>query len=295
MKKSVLDFQKMKQAGEKVAWLTSYDFPTAQFSEKGGCDILPVGDSLGMCVYGYPGGTMPVTMDQCIVHSEAVRRGAPNTFGIGDMPFLSYQTTPADAVRNAGRFFKKAGVDAIKLEGGRRIVTMTRAIVDAGMVVCGHIGLTPQSSGQIGGFKAQGRTAESAYELIQDARSVQEAGAAFLLLEAVPPEVGKFISEDLKIPVYGIGAGPYVDGQLLTVSDMLGAFEAFTAKFVKKYANLAEEIMKAMEAYVRDVKESKFPENKHTYNMLEGEKEKLDKLVKSVKVTPLEIPAGHYF
>jgi 3-methyl-2-oxobutanoate hydroxymethyltransferase len=283
MKKSVLDFQKMKQAGEKVAWLTSYDFPTAQFAEKAGMDMILVGDSMGMCVYGYAGGTMPVTMDQCIVHSEAVRRGAPNTFVIGDMPFLSYQTTPADAVRNAGRFFKKAGVDAIKLEGGRRIGTMIRAIVDAGMVVCGHIGLTPQSSGQIGGFKAQGRTAESAYELIQDARSVQEAGATFLLLEAVPPEVGKFISEDLKIPVYGIGAGPYVDGQLLIVSDMLGVFEAFTPRFVKKYANLAEEIMKAMEAYVRDVKESKFPENEHTYNMLEGEKEKLDKLVKSVK------------
>ncbi|MCJ7747616.1 MAG: 3-methyl-2-oxobutanoate hydroxymethyltransferase [Desulfobacterales bacterium] len=283
MKKSVLDFQKMKQAGEKVAWLTSYDFPTAQFAEKAGMDMILVGDSMGMCVYGYAGGTMPVTMDQCIVHSEAVRRGAPNTFVIGDMPFLSYQTTPADAVRNAGRFLKKAGVDAIKLEGGRRIGTMIRAIVDAGMVVCGHIGLTPQSSGQIGGFKAQGRTAESAYELIQDARSVQEAGATFLLLEAVPPEVGKFISEDLKIPVYGIGAGPYVDGQLLIVSDMLGVFEAFTPRFVKKYANLAEEIMKAMEAYVRDVKESKFPENEHTYNMLEGEKEKLDKLVKSVK------------
>ena len=283
MKKNILDFQKMKQVGEKVAWLTSYDFPTAQFAEKAGMDMILVGDSMGMCVYGYTGGTMPVTMDQCIVHSEAVRRGAPNTFVMGDMPFLSYQTTPADAVRNAGRFFKKAGVDAIKLEGGRRIVTMTRAIVDAGMVVCGHIGLTPQSSGQIGGFKAQGRTAESAYELIQDARSVQEAGAAFLLLEAVPPEVGKFISEDLKIPVYGIGAGPNVDGQLLIVSDMLGVFEAFTAKFVKKYANLAEEIMKAMEAYVRDVKESKFPENKHTYNMLEGEKEKLDGLIKSAK------------
>jgi 3-methyl-2-oxobutanoate hydroxymethyltransferase len=283
MKKSVLDFQKMKQAGEKVAWLTSYDFPTAQFAEKAGMDMILVGDSMGMCVYGYAGGTMPVTMDQCIVHSEAVRRGAPNTFVIGDMPFLSYQTTPADAVRNAGRFLKKAGVDAIKLEGGRRIGTMIRAIVDAGMVVCGHIGLTPQSSGQIGGFKAQGRTAESAYELIQDARSVQEAGATFLLLEAVPPEVGKFISEDLKIPVYGIGAGPYVDGQLLIVSDMLGVFEAFTPRFVKKYANLAEEIMKAMEAYVRDVKESKFPENEHTYNRLEGEKEKLDKLVKSVK------------
>ena len=283
MKKSVLDFQKMKKEGQKVAWLTSYDFPTAQFAEKAGMDMILVGDSMGMCVYGYSSGTLPVTMDQCIVHSEAVRRGASNTFVIGDMPFLSYQTTPADAVRNAGRFLKEAGMDAIKLEGGRRIGTMIRAIVDAGMVVCGHIGLTPQSSGQIGGFKAQGRTAESAFELILDARSVQEAGAAFLLLEAVPPEVGRFIAEDLKIPVYGIGAGPYVDGQLLIVSDMLGVFEAFTAKFVKKYANLAEEIMKAMEAYVREVKDSKFPENKHTYNMLDGEKEKLESLIKSLK------------
>ena len=279
MKKSVLDFQKMKTEGEKVAWLTSYDFPTAQFAERAGMDMILVGDSMGMCVYGYAGGTLPVTMDQCIVHSEAVRRGAPNTFVMGDMPFLSYQTTEADAVRNAGRFYKEAAVDSIKLEGGRRVVNMIRAIVNAGMVVCGHIGLTPQSSGQMGGFKAQGRTAESAYELIQDARTIQEAGAAFLLLEAVPPEVGKFITEDLGIPVYGIGAGLYVDGQILIVSDMLGVFQAFTPKFVKQYANLAEHTIKAMEEYVRDVKESTFPEDKHTYKMLDGEKEKLDKLV----------------
>ncbi|MGZ3559550.1 MAG: 3-methyl-2-oxobutanoate hydroxymethyltransferase, partial [Thermodesulfobacteriota bacterium] len=210
MKKSVSVFREMKKSGEKVTWLTSYDFPTAQFAEKAGIDMLLVGDSMGMCVYGYTGGTLPVTMDQCIVHSEAVRRGAPNTFVMGDMPFLSYQTTPPEAVKNAGRFFKEAGVDAIKLEGGRRIINMIKAIVDAGMVVCGHIGLTPQSSGQIGGFKAKGRTAETAYELVQDARAIQEAGAMFLLLEAVPPEVGKFITEDLQIPVYGIGAGPHV-------------------------------------------------------------------------------------
>lgn len=279
MKKTVLDFQEMKKLGKKVTWLTCYDFPTAQFAEKAGMDMLLVGDSMGMCVYGYTGGTMPVTMDQCIFHSEAVRRGAPNTFVIGDMPFLSYQTSQADAVRNAGRFYKEAGVDAIKLEGGRRVINMIKAIVDAGMVVCGHIGLTPQSSGQIGGFKAQGRTAESAYELIMDARAIQEAGAMFLLLEAVPPEVGKFITEDLKIPVYGIGAGLYVDGQLLIVSDMLGVFQAFTAKFVKKYANLAEQTIKAMTNYVKDVKELKFPEDAHTYKMLDGEKEKLDQLI----------------
>jgi 3-methyl-2-oxobutanoate hydroxymethyltransferase len=282
MKKSILDFQEMKKAGQKVAWLTSYDFPTAQFAEKAGMDMILVGDSMGMCIYGYVAGTMPVTMDQCIVHTEAVRRAAPNTFLVGDMPFLSYQTTEADAVRNAGRFFKESGVDAIKLEGGRRIVNMVRAIVDAGMLVSGHIGLTPQSSGQIGGFKAQGRTADSAYELINDARAIEEAGTAFLLLEAVPPELGKFIAEDLKIPVYGIGAGPYVDGQLLIVSDMLGLFEAFTPKFVKKYANLGKTTLKAMKNYVGDVKESGFPEDQHTYRMMEGEKEKLDELVRRI-------------
>lgn len=283
MKKTILDFQRMKEKGEKVAWLTSYDFPTAQLAERAGIDMLLVGDSMGMCVYGYTGGTVPVTMDQCIVHSEAVRRGAFNTFVMGDMPFLSYQVAEAEAVRNAGRFYKEAGTDAIKLEGGRRVINMIKAIVNAGMVVCGHIGLTPQSSGQIGGFKAQGRTAESAYELIQDARAVEGAGASLLLLEAVPPEVGKFIAQDLRIPVYGIGAGCDVDGQLLIVSDMLGIFEAFTPKFVKKYANLAEEMDKAMQAYVRDVRESKFPEDHYTYKMMDGEEGKLAKLVKEMK------------
>lgn len=283
MKKGILDFQKMKEKKEKVTWLTCYDFPTAQCAEKVSIDMLLVGDSMGMCVYGYTTGTLPVTMDQCIVHSEAVRRGAPNTFVMGDMPFLSYQITPEEAVRNAGRFFKEAGVDAVKLEGGRRIIRMVKAIVEAGMVVCGHIGLTPQSSGQMGGFKAQGRTAESAYELVLDAYAIQEAGAAFLLLEAVPPEVGKYIAQELKIPVYGIGAGPDVDGQLLIVSDMLGIFQAFTAKFVKQYAHLAEETTKAMGEYIGEVKDLKFPEEKHTYRMLEGEKEKLDQLLQTKK------------
>lgn len=278
-KKSVLDFQKMKREGQKVTWLTAYDYPTALFEERAGIDMILMGDSMGNCVYGYS-GTLPVTMDQCIAHTQAVRRGAPNTFVMGDMPFLSYQTTPDDAVRNAGRFYKEAEVDAIKLEGGRRITKMIRAIVDAGMVVCGHIGLTPQSTGQFGGYKAQGRTAESGYELIKDARAVQEAGAAFLLLEAVTPEVTKFITEDLAIPVYGIGAGPYCDGQILIVSDILGLWEVFTPKFVKRYANMAEESVKAMQDYIREIKEGKFPAEEHCYKMIEGEAEKLAKLVK---------------
>lgn len=279
-KKSILDFQTMKREGEQVTWLTAYDYPTAQFEEQAGIDMILVGDSMGNCVYGYVGGTVPVTMDQCIVHTDAVRRGAPNTFIVGDMPFLSYQTTPADAVRNAGRFYKEAGVDAIKLEGGRRITKMITALIDAGMVVIGHIGLTPQSSGQFGGYKAQGSTAENAMEVIKDARAVQEAGVSMLLIEAVTPEVGKIITEELKIPVYGIGAGPYCDGQLLIVSDVLGLWEAFKPKFVKRYAQLADESVKALQAYVGEVRERKFPTEEHFYKMKAGEFEKLEELLK---------------
>lgn len=279
-KKGLLDFQRMKKEGEKVAWLTCYDFPMAQFEEQAGIDMILVGDSMGMCVYGYDAGTMPVTMDQCIVHTEAVRRGAPNTFVMGDMPFLSYQTTPEDAVRNAGRFYKEAGVDAVKLEGGRRITNVIRAIVDAGMVVCGHVGLTPQSTGQFGGYKSQGRTVESAEEVIEDARAVQEAAAQLILLEAVTPEVGKFITENLKIPVYGIGAGLDCDGQLLIVHDMLGIWQAFKPRFVKRYAHMAEDMVKAMQDYVSEVKEGKFPAEEHCYKMIAGEADKLAELVK---------------
>ncbi len=264
----------MKESGKKAVWITAYDYWTAQFAEKTGMDMILVGDSLGMCIYGYE-GTIPVTMDQCICHSEAVRRGAPNTFIIGDMPFLSYQVNIDDAVRNAGRFFKEARVDAIKLEGGRRVFAQIRAIAEGGMLVMGHIGLTPQSSGQLGGFKAQGRTAESAMELIEDARAVQKAGAFALLVEAVPPEVCKIIRDELTIPVYSIGAGVDADGQLMIVSDILGIFQAFTAKFVKKYANLGEETLKALQAYAEDVRTGRFPEAQHTYSMVEGESQKL--------------------
>lgn len=264
------DLQKMKESGKKAVWITAYDYWTAQFSEKAGMDMILVGDSLGMCIYGYE-GTIPVTMDQCIYHSEGVRRGAPHTFVIGDMPFLSYQVNVDEAVRNAGRFFKEARVDAVKLEGGRRVCAQIKAIADGGMLVMGHIGLTPQSSGQLGGFKAQGRTVEAAMELVEDARAIQKAGAFALLVEAVPPEVCKIIRDELAIPVYSIGAGIDADGQLMIVSDILGIFQAFTAKFVKKYANLGEETLRALTAYAEDVRSGRFPEPQHTYNMLEGE------------------------
>ncbi len=276
MKKKLtrFDLQEMKLSKKKAVWITSYDYWTAQFAERAGMDMILVGDSLGMCIYGYE-GTIPVTMDQCIYHSEAVRRGAPNTFVIGDMPFLSYQVNIDEAVRNAGRFFKEARVDAIKLEGGRRVCPQIKAIADGGMLVMGHIGLTPQSSGQLGGFKAQGRTAETALELIQDAKAIQEAGGFSLLIEAVPPEVCKIIRDELAIPVYSIGAGVDADGQVMIVSDILGIFQAFTPKFVKKYANLGEETLKALSVYADDVRAGRFPETQHTYNMVDGELPKL--------------------
>ena len=278
-KLSILDLYAMKERGERISWITAYDYPTAQFAEAAGMEMLLVGDSLGMCVYGYS-STVPVTMDQCIVHCEAVRRGAPNTFVMGDMPFMSYQTSDQEAVRSAGRFLKEAGVDAVKLEGGIRVIGRIKAILDAGIVVCGHIGLTPQSSGQLGGHKAQGRTVGSARLLIEDALAIEEAGAQLLLLEAVPPEVAAFITNRLSIPVLSIGAGPDCDGQLLIVSDAIGQFQAFTPKFVKKYANVAEVVTNALAEYVKEVKSGGFPADEHCYHMLKGEDEKFKDLIK---------------
>jgi 3-methyl-2-oxobutanoate hydroxymethyltransferase len=275
-KLSRFDLQKMKDDGKKAVWVTAYDFITAQLAEQAGMDMLLVGDSLGMCVYGYD-GTIPVTMDQSILHTEAVRRGAPDTFVIGDMPFGSYQCGWQDAVKNAARYFKEAGVDCVKLEGGTKVTEVIKGVTDAGMLLIGHIGLTPQSSSSRGGFKAQGRTADDAMATIEDARAVYEAGAFALLVEAVPPEVTKIIADELPIPVYSIGAGD-CDGQLMIVSDMLGIFQAFTPKFVKKYAQIGSEMSKAFEAYVADVRAGKFPSEDYTYSMLKGELEKLMEL-----------------
>ncbi|MGO9571486.1 MAG: 3-methyl-2-oxobutanoate hydroxymethyltransferase [Desulfomonilaceae bacterium] len=278
-KKMIHDFYKMKQTGEKIAFLTAYDYPTATFAEEAGLDMLLVGDSLGMCVYGYS-STVPVTMDQMIYHADAVHRGAPSCFVIGDMPFMSYQSSCEKAVENAGRFLKEASCDAIKLEGGVRVAPQIRAIVDAGIVVMGHIGLTPQSSGQLGGHKAQGRTAEAAKLVVEDALAVQEAGVHMLLLEAIPPEVGSYITKQLSIPVLSIGAGPGCDGQLLIVSDMIGQFQAFTPKFVKKYGDVAGVVIKAMREYCEEIRQGKFPTDEHVYRMIEGEEEKFIGLMK---------------
>ncbi|SFH68246.1 ketopantoate hydroxymethyltransferase [Tindallia magadiensis] len=264
-KKSILDLIKMKKAGEQVAWITAYDYPTAMFAEAAGMDMLLVGDSLGMVTLGYS-GTIPVTMEDCISHCQAVRRGAPNTWIIGDMPFGSYQSSDEQAVDNAVRFMKEADTDCIKLEGGVRIQSRIRAITDAGIPVIGHIGLTPQSSGQLGGFKAQGRTVENARGVIEDALAVQEAGAFAILVEAVPPELTEFITKKLDIPVYSIGAGA-CDGQLLISSDMVGKFQAFTPKFVKKYAEVAEVETNAYKQYIKEVKEGVFPSDEYVYHI----------------------------
>jgi 3-methyl-2-oxobutanoate hydroxymethyltransferase len=281
-KKTINDFYDMKKNGEKITFLTAYDYPTATFAEKAGLDMLLVGDSLGMCVYGYK-GTVPVVMDQMICHADAVRRGAPNTYVIGDMPFMSYQSSPEKAVENAGRFLKEADCDAIKLEGGVRVAKQIRAISDAGMVVMGHIGLTPQSSGQLGGHKAQGRTAEAAKMVYEDALAVKEAGALMLLVEAVPPEVCGYIARQLDMPVLSIGAGPEGDGQLLIVSDLIGQFQAFTPKFVKKYCNVAEMVTEAMRAYCEEVRSGQFPREEHCYRMMQGEEKRFVDLMREAK------------
>ena len=271
-KKSIHDLYRLKEQGEKIAWITAYDFPTAQFAEAAGLDMILVGDSLGMCVYGYE-DTIPVSMEQCLVHCQAVRRGAPNTFVIGDMPFMSYQISCSHAVANAGRFLKEASVDAVKLEGGVRVAEQIQAIVQAGIGVFGHIGLTPQSSGVLGGHKAQGRTADTAKLVVEDALAVQEAGAHFLLIEAVPPEVTGYIADRLRIPVYSIGAGGQCHGQLLIVSDLIGQFQAFTPKFVKKYCDVAGMVTQALREYRDEVRSGAFPAEEHCYRMHAGEEE----------------------
>jgi 3-methyl-2-oxobutanoate hydroxymethyltransferase len=273
------DLLKKKQNNEQAVWVTAYDFITAQIAEECGIDMLLVGDSLGMCIYGYD-GTIPVTMEQCIYHCEAVRRAAPNTFIVGDMPFGSYQISTPDAVANAIRFHKEAGVDAVKLEGGRAVTDVISAIANSGMLVIGHLGLTPQSSNALGGFKAQGLTADTAIDVIEDAKLVYEAGAFSILIEAVPPEVTRVIRDEIPVPIYSIGAGAHADGQLMIISDIVGHFQAFTPKFVKRYGDVAGEISKSVTSYINEVKNNQFPTEEHSYRMKPGEWEKLEKMIK---------------
>ncbi len=269
-KMTVLTFQAKKERGEPITMLTAYDYPTALALEEAGIDAILVGDSLGMVVLGYE-TTLPVTMDDMIRHSQAVRRGAKTPLLIGDMPFLAYQADVAEAVRNAGRFLKEGGMDAVKLEGGREVVATVRAIADAGIPVMGHIGLTPQSIHKLGGFRTQGKTAAAARRLIEDAHALEEAGCFSIVLESVPEPVARLISQRLHIPTIGIGAGPGCDGQVLVTHDLLGLFDRFTPRFVKRYAELHAEMKRAFHAYIADVAAGTFPGPENSTPMGEAE------------------------
>jgi 3-methyl-2-oxobutanoate hydroxymethyltransferase len=263
-------FRQRKERGEPITMLTAYDYATALAAERAGIDSLLVGDSLGMVVLGYE-NTLQVTMDDMLHHCKAVARGAKIPLLIGDMPFMSYQVSTVEAVRNAGRFLAEAGMDAIKLEGGREVADTVQAIVNAGIPAVGHIGLTPQSIHKLGGYKAQGRTASAARRLLEDALILQEAGCFALVLEAVPDRVAELISHKLDIPTIGIGAGPSCDGQVLVTHDLLGLFDRFTPKFVKQYANLNAEMLRAFGEYKQEVTTHHFPGEEHTFSIPDDE------------------------
>ena len=271
-KKTIVDFRNMKAAGEKITWLTGYDYLTAKYEERAGVEMILVGDSAGNVMHGYR-DTWPVTMDEMISHAQAVHRGAPNTFCVGDMPFMSYQMSNEDAIYNAGRFIKEAAMDAIKLEGyTKSCLERISAINDAGMVVIGHIGLTPQFAAQLGGNKAQGKSLEAAVKLVKAAKDIEAAGASMILVEGVPAITGKAIHDAVSIPVLGIGAGSYMDGQLLIFADMVGYFDDFTPKFVKKYGNVGEVLLKSFQDYCAEVKAGEFPgDGVHAYKIKEEE------------------------
>ncbi len=255
-----------KKNQEKITMLTAYDASFARMLESAGVDMLLVGDSLGMVVLGYD-STVPVTMDEMIHHAAAVRRGAPNTMLVGDMPFLSYQVSPQQAIENSGRFFKESGCDAVKLEGGLEVCDAVRAIIAAGMPVMGHIGLTPQTAGKLGGFKVQGKDMESARKLLHEAKALEEAGVFSIVLECIPDGVAKIISESISTPTIGIGAGVHCDGQVLVTHDLLGLFEKFVPSFVKGYVNLAPEIKKAVRSFANEVTSGTFPDEGHSFPM----------------------------
>ncbi|MGI8974582.1 MAG: 3-methyl-2-oxobutanoate hydroxymethyltransferase [Gaiella sp.] len=261
------ELAEMKRRGDKIVMVTAYDMPGARFAEDAGIDMILVGDTAAMVVLGHEGTTVPVTMDEMLFLTRAVTRAVHRPVVVGDMPFGSYQVSGEDAVRNAIRFFKEAGADAVKLEGAGPMVARARAIVEAGIPVVGHIGLTPQSATKLGGFKTQGKTAEAAQSLVDEALALEGAGCFALVLEAVPAPVADEITRRISIPTIGIGAGAGCDGQVLVYHDLLGLTEGHLPRFVKRYANLSREIRDALEAYAADVRGGAFPGDEHTYTM----------------------------
>jgi 3-methyl-2-oxobutanoate hydroxymethyltransferase len=277
-KVTIMDIQQAKEASRKLTMVTAYDYPFGLLADEAGIDIVLVGDSLGMVVMGLA-GTVEVNMDHMIHHIRAVTRGCKNPFIVGDMPFMSYNTSIREAIMNAGRLLKEGGCESIKLEGGSDFAQTIEAIVKAGIPVQGHIGLTPQTASALGGFKMQGRDAAAAKRIIDDARALEDAGVFSMILEAVPAPLGKLVAEAVKVPVIGIGAGPDVDGQVLVTHDMIGLFDKFVPKFVKQYTNIRKIILEALSGYRDEVIDVKFPGPEHSFKMPEEALEELKKLI----------------
>lgn len=274
MKNTVTTFQKAKENGEKLTMLTAYDYSTAKLIDEAGINSILVGDSLGNVILGYE-DTISVTMEDMIHHGAAVARGAENALVIIDMPFMSYQTSVYDALVNAGRLMKEGRADAVKLEGGTEVCPQIKAIVDAGIPVCAHIGLTPQSINAFGGFKVQGKNEMAAKKILEDAKAVEAAGAFAVVIEGVPSKIADIVTEQLRIPTIGIGAGKGCDGQVLVYQDMLGMFSDFTPKFVKRFANIGEVMKEAFSRYIKEVQKGEFPGKEHEYSVDDSVIEKL--------------------
>jgi len=266
MRVTIGQIREMKEKGEKIPMLTAYDYSTAKLIDEAGVPLILVGDSLGMVVLGYE-STIPVTMDEMIHHTRAVVRGTKHALIIGDMPFMTYHTGVEDALRNAARFIQEGGAQAVKLEGGENVADKVKKLVECGIPVQGHIGLTPQSVHQLSGFKVVGKTAETAVRLLNDAKALEEAGAFSIVLESVPAPLSKLITERVGVPTIGIGAGPHCDGQVQVVSDLLGLFTDFVPKHAKQYARLCDTITAAVADYISEVRAGSFPTSKQSYTM----------------------------
>ena len=280
-KRTITDIRESKKTGEKMVYMSVPDYTSAQWAEMAGVDVAVVGDSLAMIAHGHP-NTIPATMEMMVLHSQAVRRGAPNTFVLGCMPYQSYNTVER-ALANATRFMQDAGSDAVKPQGGKSQASILKALVDAGIPTASHIGLTPHTVAMFGGFKIQGRTAEAAMKILEDAFAIQDAGCFMLEFEAVPAKIATLISQQLEIPTIGIGAGVGTDGQILLCYDLLGVFTDFKPKFTKRYAKLTEVAVGGISEYVREVKEGNFPDDDHSYGVNEAEYDKFATMVEKRK------------
>ncbi len=266
--------REMKKAGEKISMLTAYDYSMAKILDEAGIDVILVGDSLGMVMLGYD-TTLPVTMDDMVHHTAAVARGCKRALVVGDMPFLSYQINTDEALRNAGRLIQEGGAEVVKLEGGREVAETIKKMVDSGIPVMGHIGLTPQSVNQFGGFKVQGKTEAAARKIIEDAEILEDAGVFSIVLECIPSAIAEMITERVSVPTIGIGAGPHCDGQVLVIHDLVGLFDKFVPKFVKQYAHVGDLIKEACSQYAQEVRSGKFPTEENSFSINEDELKKL--------------------